>query len=220
MKRLYNTSLSLIIAITVISCSKQEKEVDEVAYYKFTAEDVNQIPEFTLNQKIVYKNQFGETINFTVTSLSKDKVLYTVGMGFLSPYAASYFYYDRKQIILSPDNDNAYPLLPLSYDFWRWPDDLDSAKANYKTLLESSLIGRIALFEKFDNSRWIYYNEYCIIITLEINGIEFNNVKVFESTNQNGNTDDSNLNIKTIYYTDKNGVIGFDETSGTIWRKQ
>ena len=98
MKKLYNTYLSLIIAVTFISCSKEEKEIDDVAYYKFTAEDVNQIPEFTLNQKVVYKNQFGETLNFTVTSLSEDKVLYTVGMGFLSPYAASYFYYDRKQI--------------------------------------------------------------------------------------------------------------------------
>jgi hypothetical protein len=82
------------------------------------------------------------------------------------------------------------------------------------------LIGEIVLFEKINNSRWIYYDKYSEIITLEINGIEFNNVKVYESTNQNENIKNPNLNIKKVYYTDKNGVIGFDEISGTFWRKQ
>jgi len=214
--------LLIISIVTLISCSKEEIGSDNnVAYYKFSTDDYSHIPIFTLNQKIVYKNQFEESLKFTVSTINESKILYTVGMGFFTSYAASYFNYDIKQIILSPDNDdNAFPLFPLSYDFRRWPLDLELAKVNYKTLCESSLLGEIILFEKLGNSRWVGYDEYSEVIALEINEVEYENVKVFKSLNSSESNETENITLKVVYYTDRNGVIGFDDVNGKLWRKQ
>ena len=55
---------------------------------------------------------------------------------------------------------------------------------------------------------------------MEIKGVKFGNVKVFKSSNQSESNEAAKLNIKAIYYTDINGVIGFDEKNGNLWRQQ
>ena len=113
-KGLTITCLLIISIVTLISCLRQEIDSDtdnnnnkiNGAYYKFSTVDNSQIPVFSLNQKVIYKNQFEESLKFTVSTINESKELYTEGMGFFTPYASSYFNYDIKQIILSPDDDD------------------------------------------------------------------------------------------------------------------
>src|SRR5690606_156243 len=104
-----NTALILAVIFSLLSCKKHLQVPEEEAYYNFDATDRARIPDHVVGQELLYKNENGGQITFTVSRFDlSEKVLYGEGMGFFSSYAAEYFYYDRLNIEYTDDSGYAY----------------------------------------------------------------------------------------------------------------
>ena len=121
-----------------------KKDSDSVAYYEFMDIDINRLLNYSLNQVITFKNELGEERKFRVSRVTNKFTQQEVeGMGIFTTYAASYFYYDRKEI-----HFEKYPVTNagFSISFTRFPIDVKLAKTNITQKYPSEFRASITAF--------------------------------------------------------------------------
>ncbi|MEE9407625.1 MAG: hypothetical protein V3V28_06070 [Polaribacter sp.] len=190
---------------------------NSIAYYNFKDSDLNKLLDYKINDSLVFVNQLNEKRKFLILNSKKAKRRYSVGMGFFGGGAASYFYYDEKEIeIESLDS------IHLCFDirFSRWPIDTDQAKDDYYKEFPSKLNGYLKYFPYWNGEdSYIDIIDLRIKTNLNIKGKIYNNVIILKSDNNQiiiGNN--YNKDVHIIYYDEKYGIIGFDDLNGNEWR--
>ena len=189
-----------------------------IAYYDFKDSDFDKLLEYKNNDSLIFINQLNQKRKFLISNSGKEKRRYSVGMGFFSGGAASYFYYDEKEIELE-----SLDSIHLCFDirFSRWPIDTDEAKEDYYKEFPSRLNGYLKYFPY-----WNGEDAYIDIVNNNINktsinifGKNYTDVLIFESgVDQIIKGDNYDRNINTIYYDQFYGIIGFDDLNGNEWR--
>ena len=126
---------------------------NSIAYYKFRNSDFDKLLEYNVNDSLIFLNQFNEKRKFVVINSNKNKRRYSVGMGFFGGGAASYFYYDEKEIELE-----SLDSIHLCFDirFSRWPINTEEAKEDYYKKFPSKLNGYLKYFPYLEWRRFIY----------------------------------------------------------------
>jgi hypothetical protein len=214
MKKAFLFSTILLLIIT--SCYKEKK----IAYYRFTSVDNQRILSYTEGQVLKFMNQSNDERDFTIRSISVSlKQRYNVGMGFFSPEAASYFYYDSKHIgFIDSKMEQCF-----SINFVRWPLDDELAKKDIYTEYPSRLSAAIQ-YMSFWNGGDANIDYEQRKIEMIVAGKTYKNVFVLMSGNNSiieyllpdGTTQIRDVNV--IYYDEVEGIIGFDDLNGNEWR--
>lgn len=212
--------LLIAIIIGLISCEKAEEKPSK-AYYNFDETDRLNIPDYTLGQVLIYKNQDGEEIKFKVSKLDfQEKKIYGVGMGFFGEYAAEYFFYDKMDIEFMDDSGYTF-----ACRYSEWPINEKLAKEDLYTKLESKMIIDIYQFPYWNEIESSGYPNSVIWVdlsklksTLNINGKTYNNV--FKINSKDNLPYSQKRNVNVIYYLEGNGIIGFDDLNNKAWRLQ
>lgn len=228
-KKIEDIFLTMLILLVFSSCTKSENTVNSgPVYYSFKSEDISRLLPYKKGQIITFKNQTNEERKFEVFSVSKDyKELYAVGMGFFSNSAASYFYYDIKQIVFQEISSGR----SFEIQFQRWPLNTELAKSNIYREYPSAFNCSIISFPWWNgqlnnNNEWYFdiklnYNQ--IKNTFISNGTTYENVFTLSSNNNIVNPSGSLThprNVNVLYFDEKNGIIGFDDLDGKQWRIQ
>jgi len=217
-----NTTLILVLIFSLLSCKKHPRVSEEEAYYNFDATDHARIPDHVVGQELLYKNENGGQITFTVSSFDlSEKVLYGEGMGFFSSYAAEYFYYDRLNVEYTDDSGYAY-----NVSYQKWPVNLESAKADPYKKQASTLLIQISFFPYWNEADEYGYPvsylpvnaSYGQIAILTINGKTYDGVLKIVSNSNVPFSEKRNVNV--IYYYEGIGIIGFDDLDNNHWRLQ
>ncbi len=206
--------LVLLLTSLLIGCSHL---APKETYYHFRDNDFDKLLSFEMSQIIKYKNEIENEneIIFEVTKVSDDyKKQYTVTS--MTAGVLHYFYYDVQEIELK-----AYPNIPIRYKLRRFPIDVEQAKDDDFTEYPSDFKG---------NLYFPYWNEIEAInldinfdderTSMLVNGINYENVYVFESGNPDPIVISTTFvkNVNTIYYDLHYGIIGFDDIDGREWR--
>lgn len=136
-----NSVFSVFAILLFISCSKSIEPVNnELPYYHFSEVDNKKLLPAE-NQIIKFKNENGNERHFRVyLSETSSKVLYGVGMGFFSNYAAAYFYYDGKVVQLQSLPDSIFA---FSVKFSKWPINAELAESDNRHEYPSEVRGSI-----------------------------------------------------------------------------
>lgn len=213
--------LLIFAIISLISCDESDVPNYSKVYYNFDESDLLRIPNYTVGQSLLYKNEIGGEILFKVSSIDLPKKnLYAVGMGFFTTYAQSFFYYDSMEIFFEGDSTDQYV---LSYK--KWPNNVDLATEDPYKKIESDISIKISYFPYWNELNAFGYQENQIYVgssnqkvSLTINGKLFDNVVKIVSNNNEQITENKNINI--IYYCDGIGIIGFDDLDNNEWRLQ
>ncbi len=228
LKKYKNIFLILLTLLTLSNCTTSDNpEPKGIAYYNFKSEDIPRLLSYTEDQIITFKNQNNDERKFKVYSVSKNyRDLYAVGMGFFSNSAATYFYYDIKEIHFTEfPNGSSFHIQLI-----RWPLNTELAKSNIYTEYPSKFNASIQYFPWWNgqliNDNWYYgipikYDQ--IKNTLISNGITYTNVLTLTSNNNTVNPSGSLLhprNVNVLYFDEQNGIIGFDDLEGKQWRIQ
>ncbi len=206
--------------VGLIACEKAEEKPSK-AYYNFDETDRLNIPDYSIGQVLIYKNQDGEEIKFKVNKLNYvEKKIYGVGMGFFGPYAAEYFFYDKMDIEFMDDSCYTF-----SYRYSEWPINEELAKEDLYTKLESRMISDIYGFPYWNEKDPSGYTNSVILVdiskqksTLNINGKVYDNVLKIVSKDNVPYSQKRNVHI--IYYSVGVGIIGFDDLNNKQWRLQ
>jgi hypothetical protein len=227
----YKKTLKIVILLVLFfnSCSNSDEEVkgDGLPYYQFTQDEKDKlILSTSVGNIIVFKNQNDELIQFDVTSSKTMKRTYTTG-GFLG-YVTKRFYYDEQEIVLKSVNNYTYDLFKIN--IMKYP-----IGSNYETqypvvgtpkfygFLEFPLWNGFIGTDKLDN--YISLDFAIPTTTMTVNGKTYTKVRTFES-NKTAILDPTTSlpfhprNVHIIYYDYNFGIIGFDDLSGKLWRKQ
>jgi hypothetical protein len=216
MKKLIILTTIIIFTSFMMSCNKEK----EIAYYRFTSVDTQRILPYTEGQVLKFMNQSNDERNFTIHSISTSlKKRYTVGMGFFSSEAASYFYYDSKYIALVDSKMEQ----PFNINFLRWPLETELAKENIYTEYPSNFFATIQ-YMRFWNGGDAEIDYEQRKIEMIVAGKTYKNVFVLISGNNSiieypwsdGTTQIRDVNV--IYYDAMEGIIGFDDLNGNEWR--
>ena len=206
--------LFILVSLIIISCSKDDKSE---AYYNFRDDDFNKLVSFELNEIITYENQFGDEIFYEVNEVTIDYKKQLSRGSWVTPGSIKWFYYDAKKVKMNSDFTNFI----ITYKFQRFPINVELAKENKYTEYPSEFYGRVDLF------LWngLDYNGVSINYesnseTMTIDGVDYKNVYTIQSNNPNPIITSSGVekNIHKIYYSKKQGVIGFDDLDNVQWR--
>ncbi len=228
MKNLKHIFLTLLTLLALASCTPTENSAPKgPAYYNFKSEDIPRLLPYAENQIITFKNQNNDERKFKVYSVSKNyRELYAVGMGFFSNSAATYFYYDIKEIYLVDYPNGASFMI----QFIRWPLNTELAKSNIYHEYPSIFGGNIQYFPWWNGevgaNSWdldIFMNYNLPKITITSNGVIYRNVLKIMSNNNTVNPAGSSTyprNVNVLYFDEQNGIIGFDDLEGKQWRIQ
>lgn len=219
--------LIILILFAFASCTKSENPViSNKAYYNFKGEDLPRLLPYKKGQVITFKSQTNEERKFEVFSVSKDyKELYAVGMGFFSNSAASYFYYDIKEIVFQEIPSGS----SFKIQFQRWPLNTELAKSNIYLEYPSAFHCWINDFPWW-NGPSDSINHFDIKIkydqiknTMVSNGTTYKNVFTLSSYKNIVDSSGSLThprNVNVLYFDEQNGIIGFDDLDGKQWRIQ
>ncbi len=214
--------LFLIVLLAVLTACEKQEEPKEKAYYNMEDADWARIPNLPVGSSLIYKNEKGASIRFTISNYYLDqKKLYAEGMGFFEPYAKEYFYYDILDIEYTDDSSNTYSL-----KFTKWPKDEELAKTDLTKKFESVLYSQIYNFPYWNQKDGFNSPQFYIPlsdpsiqkVTIYFNGKWYNNVLKIISKDNEPFSEQRKVNV--IYYTDGLGIIGFDDLDNNHWRLQ
>lgn len=196
----------IFLVLTLLSC--RDSHENTRSYYRFTETDKNFVfPSVKQGDKKVFRNQFGSQLTFTVNSAYNG-----IGTEASSQmFAGKYFDYDLRSVSMSGGN------ITIAYDFKRWPDNYDLALQKSPDLTPSHLVGRVnhSHYNKLSGtSEEINYSANPI--TMEVNGIFYTQVLVFDSGNSQPLF--TYLTVNKLYFDRISGLIGYDEINGDQWR--
>lgn len=219
-----NCILSMIVIMLFSNCRKDA--LNTVVYYNFQSSDRERLLPYTENQVLVFKSQTGQERNFQVCCVSKNyKEWHTVGMGFFTTYAASYYYYDTKEIefVSKPATVGGFRI-----QFTRWPEDTELAESNIYKKFPSKLTAYFSSFPYWNAKDASGNASHSIIIDytlpkikMLVNGVNYEQVMVFRSNNDlplNLSYLNYPKDVNVIYYDERQGLIGFDDINGNQWR--
>jgi len=217
MKKIILISTIIVLVSFIFSCDKEK----EKAYYRFSQLDSERLLPYKEGQVLKFINQNNEERDFSIYAVNTSlKNLYTVGMGFFTSYAASYFYYDSKSITLIDSKMEQ----PFYINFNRWPLNTEIAKENIYTEYPSSFSGAIQYMRFWNvwDDAIIDYEQRKIEMT--VSGKTYKNVFVLSSGSDSiieypwpdGTTQIRDVNV--IFYDEIEGIIGFDDLNGNEWR--
>ncbi len=218
--------ISCIIIGLFNSCDSFDSPFDQsfdenVSYYQFEDEDLDKLISTLPNegQRIVYKNQFDEELQFTVikSKFGREACCYT---GFFE--FDSRFTYDRQLI------EFRYSEEPNDPNIYHTP--------SYSILIAKTISGLQGglNFPLSNNnvSNYIYGNNQSllsqvdVIIDFElesqamtIGSITYDNVLIFDTMNEEpvGSFYGLPGNVHMIYYDISTGIVGFDDLDGNEW---
>lgn len=200
--------LSFLTLALLVGC---RKEPHEIAYYKFRGADYEKLTPYSKGQILIFKNENGVEQKYIVSEVSTDfKQWHTVGMGFFTTYAASYYYYDQKEIEIQT---YPYSSNPMNIVLRRWPDDEESAKANLYKEFPSTFSGFVSF--PFWNAKAGYssiileYNSNKV--QMVISGKTYEDVLVINSNNNTPLKPDYLKyiqDVNVLYFDAKKGLIG------------
>ena len=214
MKRIKKIIYSILTLTLFVNCSQ---DIETEAYYNFRNSDFEKELNIGSNSSLVYKNQFNEEIILETGNISSNYKIQYEEYNFVVG-STKHFYFDKKEIITT-SNFQSYD---ITYRFRRFPIDIEQAKENEFTEYPSEFKGKFNMFAWNGN-----YNEFINIdynsqtIEMSINGINFNEVIVLNSNSMEETIYSGYIkNVNVIYYDKINGVIGFDDVNGKLWRIQ
>ena len=214
MKRIKKIIYSILTLTLFVNCSQ---DIETEAYYNFRNSDFEKELNIGSNSSLVYKNQFNEEIILETENISSNYKIQYEEYNFVVG-STKHFYFDKKEIITT-SNFQSYD---ITYRFRRFPIDIEQAKENEFTEYPSEFKGKFNMFAWNGN-----YNEFINIdynsqtIEMSINGINFNEVIVLNSNSMEETIYSGYIkNVNVIYYDKINGVIGFDDVNGKLWRIQ
>ncbi|AWI26379.1 hypothetical protein [Flavobacterium pallidum] len=204
--------LFLLITGLLFSCSPQEHEGYEDAYYRFENADKPYLLGDVISKGdiISYKNQDDELLSYKVISKAKVKDAvrgpgtFSGGLGVLENY------FDSQQTVMQsqsfPDDNNA--LLRIHVDKFS----------------DTGL--RIGFNFNLWNYPYIDLNGYQAaavrpmpMVKMQVNGHTYEKVIVLASANTEADLDGNYpRKVNKLYYDVDNGVIGFDDIDGKEWR--
>lgn len=212
----------LLVIILNISCSDDKTEIgDGLPYFSFLQVDNDKFINSTEVGKIlIYKNQNNAELKFKVLKNKTEKQLESRGTFVVGSY--KYFYYDEQRIemqsTLFADGDFC-----CSSSFYlslkRWPKTYQTNPTAISQ--DSKFITNIGLipFSTGVQSTFLDYSEPLISVT--INTITYNKVRKIEITpNPFPNPNWQLPSLKSIYFDQNKGVIGFDDMQNNEWRIQ
>jgi len=216
-------SLLLLGVILFQGCEVFNNE-ETRAYYHFRDTDFDKIPDYNVNQTLIFKNQHNDKHVFTITQ----KALFFDtnynessfgGMGFFtsSPSSSSrLFSYD--EIIYRMNIENNQFSYSASIALKRFPIDLQKAIENNMQESPSEFTGKIKFpFWNGSNSD-IMVDYQQGKTTLIINTKIYTNVIKIESDMAILNHPICNVNI--LYYDESFGLIAYDDLLGNNWKLQ
>lgn len=210
----------LLFIVLIAGC---KKDPGGVAYYAFEDTDINRLLNYTPNQILTFKNDLGEERNFRVSRVTdKFKNQEVEGMGIFNTYAASYFYYDSKEIYFEK-----YPVTNASFSisFTRFPIDVKLAKTNITQKYPSEFRAFITAFPYWNGNTSSSYssvpiNYGSIKSDILLDGKLYKNLFSFKSDNPSPvkfdhetHTHDVNL----IYFDERMGLVGFKDLNNQTW---
>ena len=212
----------LLVIILNISCTDDKTEIgDGLPYFSFLQVDNDKFINSTEVGKIlIYKNQNNAELKFKVLKNKTEKQLESRGTFVVGSY--KYFYYDEQRIemqsTLFADGDFC-----CSSSFYlslkRWPKTYQTNPTVISQ--DSKFITNIGLipFSTGVQSTFLDYREPLISVT--INTITYNKVRKIEITpNPFQNPNWQLPSLKSIYFDQNKGVIGFDDMQNNEWRIQ
>ncbi|EKT4553251.1 hypothetical protein JE945_002440 [Flavobacterium psychrophilum] len=212
----------LLVIILNISCTDDKTEIgDGLPYFSFLQVDNDKFISSTEVGKIlIYKNQNNAELKFKVLKNKTEKQLESRGTFVVGSY--KYFYYDEQRIemqsTLFADGDFC-----CSSSFYlslkRWPKTYQTNPTVISQ--DSKFITNIGLipFSTGVQSTFLDYSEPLISVT--INTITYNKVRKIEITpNPFPNPNWQLPSLKSIYFDQNKGVIGFDDMQNNEWRIQ
>lgn len=216
--------ICIVASAMSYSCEKNE-ESPQIAYYQFTQEDVARLPDYKEKQKMKFVDQNGDTAYLQITRFIKNiHSLYTEGMGFFSPYAASYFYYDSWEMEISGICKGKGFAHYLQYS--RSPEDWEAAKKEIYKTFPSRFRGSMdfGLWNKKTPDN--LYLERLIFpfgeptTSLNIGAKPYTQVYKFDSqTETTWDTAHQQLPlVNHVFYDLKSGIIGYDDLDHQEWR--
>jgi hypothetical protein len=212
----------LLVIILNISCSDDKTEIgDGLPYFTFLQVDNDKfINSAEVGEIMIYKNQNNAELKFKVLKNKTEKQLESRGTFVVGSY--KYFYYDEQRIemqsTLFADGDFC-----CSSSFYlslkRWPKTYQTNPTAISQ--DSQFITNIGLipFSTGVQSTFLDYSEPLISVT--INTITYNKVRKIEITpNPFPNPNWQLPSLKSIYFDQNKGVIGFDDMQNNEWRIQ
>jgi hypothetical protein len=207
----------IFIFLLICSCSIFEDGNPNVAYYNFEKEDLNKLLNLKLNNTVKYENQFGEEIVYEIIEVSDEFRTQRTRGNWVTSSIAELFFYDKKEIKLKNNSKNS----SIDYRFTRYPiNDLEAEKDKI-TKYPSEFYARVYFdfWNGISDYRTINVNYNSQKIKLLINGVNYENVIIIESNNENP-TNNSTIerSANVVYYDTEYGIVGFDDLLDNKWR--
>lgn len=225
-----NTLNYLLLVLILQSCVlEDETNKNNLPYYEFTKEELNKlILEPKIGDERIYKNQDNEVIKFTIYKSQIEKSLFSTG-NFSSSKSSNHYYYDSQEILMWYSLGNVYSTCqiklikyPEGSNYQTYPQIVGTPK--FYGYIQFPLWNGFNENNLYDNDNRIEINFEIPTLTMKINEKTYLKVRVFESGKstvllpsiptllQN--------NVNRIYYDDNQGIIGFDDINGKLWRLQ
>jgi len=219
--------VALIFILTFVSACSSDSEtdnpLDDLAYYRFTADDQSKLLlDNNIGDIITYKNQNDETISFEIIKYSKKKNTHSTGT--FSGSGINYYYYDEQKLVMnflnSPSVSNQIKILherrPINFNPNNYPHQKKSSRL--RNFIDFPLWNGYRDSDIYNHTIALNFN--LPTITMSFNDYIFNDVRVLES----GKIEVLNpqvtypRNAHILYYDTKFGIIGFDDLNGNSWR--
>jgi hypothetical protein len=193
------------------SCGLQDDNTkDEPPYYSFNQEDYPFLLDGynVANKRLVFKNQNNEELSFLLRSFEQEKEVHSIGSGLGPPVTPTIiFYYDRRKIEFAFEQFNE-PFGNLEFTFNRFRDTLRGGIRFPLWNVDHFFTSTIPIdFEKEE-------------ISMTVNNVVYNNVIKInsEDTTVQYTIGPFSRNVNLLYYDKYEGLIGFDDLDGGLWR--
>lgn len=215
--RFLSVTLKWLLVMGVFSC---EKEKEEIAYYKYSAEDKKEAMYYQVGNTFAMKNQAGDQINFRVHEEITEIQERTDDIaGF--PYG---YYWDFRNVWIASSLCKER-CLSLSVQYSRQPIDWRQAQANISKSYPSRFV--VFLNSNLWNVKldWLStegkrVNRDTSTISLPCPKKTFTDVFMVES-GTNASWDSTGMApplVNRIFYSKASGIVGFDDLAGNQWR--
>lgn len=225
MKFNITTLLMLFILLpSLFGCSENQMSQEEKPYFPFLEGDSDRfIAGWETGEMVIYKNQNNEALIFEVLKSEIDKEAH-IESGWL-PGSITYFHYDEQNIVmestaLAGGNDVSHN---IEYSLKRWPQEFTDGSSGEPMVIseESKFVGIISILP-FRNSQQNVAIDFSQALTsLNINGVNYNEVRIIELEPQSLPENQYPVPLITnLYYSQNNGIIGFDDVNDKEWRLQ
>jgi hypothetical protein len=211
----------LFLIAAHLGCSNDKEETSNLPYFKFQQSDSDKFIDAAETGKVLlYKNQDNAELRFKVLSNNIEKRLEDGGDFVYG--TTEYFYYDEQRIemqsTLYAEGDfccNRSFYLSLK----RWPIVYETDPTVISE--DSGFIANIGLvpFQTGIQNVFLDYSEP--LLEVAINDVAYHKVRKIEITpNPFPNPNWQLPSLKSIYFDQNKGVIGFDDLQNNEWRLQ